>query len=536
MSAITVSDPVGLVTLGIGISWGVNAWELINKAGLIYIPFIAALVTCVIEARASQAEVGVPSVTSLRYIEKAYMVLFLTIIFFALPVGSKGITPSFGAYSCDSDGRGVLAKHTTLYELLPNSSSLANLPAPKLPIAIGLVHQLSASAAGAFTSQMGCEPDSDIRKAELRASGVINGYDDSIREAVKLFNQVCYIPAMKRLGEIVLNHRQTIPLDDEAMHLDLHLTGQTLQGLMSGSLYNQYKVLTSQVQDAKPLEFWTGDKWLYSAKNEKLECNKAAYHVDAAIRGGWSSDDLDALVSEAKSKQNFNGYIEKWPNLPMEESVYRVSVAQTYMSIIQDDRLVPEAYWKQSQHLLLNSYRAKQRDEQLLNGMGGMPVGWAAGHNSNGFEKSQAPKNTTTLGEKVGYAALLKEGFVQAINIERVVPYLIMLAPIALSAFYALLPLLLLVAGYKSGALILACSVIVVLNMTPYLIEMGVYIQNVFFGLYHGKYGIVESVGHYTPIMMVASGYLFTLMPLVVFVYLLALAGGRLSDLVNKVN
>ena len=449
--ALLVPEITSAVFIPWGISLGVNTWELINSSGLVYVPFIVALVSSFFDARVADAADGSAAAMSLKGIERKFISMFAVLILFVFPWDSAGGEVRHNQYSCHSKGMSVVNGNAPIADLVPNSSAYAGLPPPKLSLLMGLVNNLSVGFANSMISGSGCMADLNTLVTASKA-GSLQVQDERLANAIELFNGECFQPAIDRLVEAEgkgtrPNNAQS--LTEPGLHFNSNVFKSAYNGTHQVGVTEKALDLTARKTELKAagldgLAIPSAFDWVF----EKLtiNCQDAAEQIEEKIR-----DYVDDTIPEVVE------------GLGKRASMFSTGTGDDYTQSVAWTELIANTYLQTANKAAL-FYDPDAAFAQAID---------------NNHEN--------TLKRMIGIAGegamVLWQGFSKTVNLAVTVPMMYLGVGLFIALIYSFYPLLMLLSGFKADAALKIAYMIFVLIMMYFWLEVGQFASDVILSL-----------------------------------------------------
>lgn len=264
-------------------------WNVLAETGLVWLPIVGIVLKNVLQARGSGADEGNAGQLSLKRIEVEVLVMFLVIVFAALPtyeVRLSSIQYYRPAASCDVPAEVVAGDATgTTYD---DAFITLGGQVARAPLWWALVGYLSSGVTSAAVAAIPCEADLRGISFKLNQEKLT---DPRLRQEVQEFTAQCFMPARSRL----LRERPTgVLAPDDTEWLGSRFF-QTAAGYYD-TLYSKSPRVGFPYQSPRDDGFPAG-VWGYPTCNEWWQAGAPDVGLRARIVAALETDVVDDLTS-----------------------------------------------------------------------------------------------------------------------------------------------------------------------------------------------------------------------------------------------
>ena len=295
-----ISEATGLFMIPYSIWLSGNAWELMNKTGIVYIPFIAAILVSVMESRSMGRDSGGAPELSLKFMEKRFIGMFAVIIFCIIPWPGSNVY-KFQAYSC-SQYLQLFSGVNGVNQALPwGGSTMPGVSNSKPPMAIALAHNVGTVMSNALISASGCEQDMDY--AAITADQMdLMPEDESLYNSISNFTRQCYYIARKRIQDAHLNGFTFYhPYSPDTLSWQDPIIFDAY-----GSNYISSVPIGTTAPDEQPLYF-VGSETDIAPLKTSMSCQDAKHELVNAINGDLSANHDPKKTASIEFTSSFGG-------------------------------------------------------------------------------------------------------------------------------------------------------------------------------------------------------------------------------------
>lgn len=277
---MVVSEPTGLFIIPFSVSIGSGLFDILNETGVIFVPFVIALVMIVMDARAQGEDEGAPAIVAFKGVEKDVIAKVLVLFVFVMPWGNSP-TYRYAQYSI-SDMPSFITGASNVDDLKPNSKFSSEFGQASPSLGWGVVHEWVTGFSNTAIGKIPCSIDSQKQVClahfslfELSASlSQVRVDSEPLERMMGEFHTQCYVPVLNRImdqekaGEALRINNTDYPTSPNQKYA---YNSQFMKAAYLG-------VLSEVSQDELFME--TSHRWPSNDANKTLGCSVAMNIID----------------------------------------------------------------------------------------------------------------------------------------------------------------------------------------------------------------------------------------------------------------
>lgn len=311
---ILVQESFGSIIVPYGINLAKVLWDIANGLGLVFLPFVAAMISSTMRARAQGSDEGSPAVLAVKIYEKSFISMLFILVFFVIPWEGQSDV-SYKTFMCGVNGEESAL--SILYQNRPEVDASAKnilIDKPELPLAMGLANNVTVGSVEAMSSTVPCSPSLSQLESKVNES-YVPLKDKALASNLKKFNKQCFTNAIKRRKNANASGRSTLqfPYDRENNYF---------WGLNYRKAYDG----TASTSNIPPLMFTIEDSAFRGVIRDQYKPDN--YEAGAGFFDIGKTNDLSMTCSEAAQEYRLllEDEIKKTQSEEIETSYQAVSV------------------------------------------------------------------------------------------------------------------------------------------------------------------------------------------------------------------
>lgn len=211
---ILVQESFGSIIVPYGINLAEVLWDIVNGLGLVFLPFVAAIISSTMRARAQGLDEGSPAVLAVKLYEKSFISMLFILVFFVIPWEGESDV-SYKTFMCGVDGEESAL--SILYQNRPEVDASAKdilIDKPELPLGMGLANNVTVGAVEAMSSTVPCSPSLSQIESKINES-YVPLKDKALTANLKKFNEQCFLNAIKRRKNANASEQSTLQFPND---------------------------------------------------------------------------------------------------------------------------------------------------------------------------------------------------------------------------------------------------------------------------------------------------------------------------------